>query len=113
MERIFHITSPLEVERTTDTYRPAAFDKDGFIHCSYSYQLRDVANRRFAGRDGLVILEIDRTRVPGPVVDEALAGRTELFPHIYGHLPMTAVVAVHEFPCGAGGLFELPETMAR
>jgi uncharacterized protein (DUF952 family) len=112
LDRIFHITSAVEAQRATEltAYRPAAFDHDGFVHCSYSHQLRDVANRRFAGRDGLVILEIDPARVPGPVIDENLEGVPELFPHIYGDLPM-AVVAVHEFPRGAGGMFDLPATI--
>ena len=70
--------------------------------------MRDVANRRFPGRADLMLMEIDRTRLACDVVDENLEGGTDLFPHIYGRLPMSAVVQVHPFPCGADGRFDDP-----
>jgi uncharacterized protein (DUF952 family) len=43
-------------------------------------------------------------------VDENLEGGTELFPHIYGRLKMSAVKKVHAFPCDeAGGFSERSE----
>ena len=107
---IFHITSAKEARDAarSGTYVPAAFDTDGFIHCSYARQVRDVANRRFAGRADLVLFEIDRRRLDCRVVDENLESGTDLFPHVYGRLPMSAVVSVHELRCGADGLFDLP-----
>jgi uncharacterized protein (DUF952 family) len=107
MSAIYHITSAWEAAtaRRSGTYVPAAFDADGFIHCSYEHQVHDVANRRFAGRSDLVLLEIDRARLTCDVVDENLEGGTDLFPHVYGPLPMSAVVRVHQFPCGADGGF--------
>ena len=109
-ETIYHITSALE---TADALRlgeyvPTAFEAEGFIHCSYARQVRDVANRRFSGRTDLVLLEIDRAKLTCEVVDENLEGGTDLFPHIYGCLPMSAVVRIHPFPCGADGCFDLP-----
>lgn len=107
---IFHITSAREARDAarSGTYVPAAFDADGFIHCSYARQVRDVANGRFAGRADLVLLEIDRGRLACRVADENLEGGTDLFPHVYGRLPMSAVVNVHELQCGADGFFDLP-----
>ena len=67
------------------------------------------ANRRFSGRTDLVLLEIDRTKLACEVIDENLEGGTDLFPHIYGCLPMSAVVRIHPFPCGADGRFDLPD----
>jgi uncharacterized protein (DUF952 family) len=106
---LFHITSMQEAEEAARAgeYAPKAFDREGFIHCSYPPQVCAVANRLFAGRGDLVLFEVDRTQVPSPVVDENLEGGLELFPHIYGRLPMRAVVAVHRFPCNAGGRFEV------
>ena len=100
MEPLFHITSAREADRATSagTYVPEAFHIDGFVHCSYRHQLRDVANRHFAGRTGLVLLEIDRSKLSCQVVDENLEGGTELYPHVYGPLPMAAVVGIYEFP---------------
>jgi uncharacterized protein (DUF952 family) len=114
MTPLFHITTAREAEeaRPARTYIPRQFGEEGFIHCSYRHQLCEVANRRFAGRVDLVLLEIDRTRLTCPVVEENLEGGAELFPHVYGPLPMTAVVRIHQFSCGTDGRFDLPETLA-
>jgi uncharacterized protein (DUF952 family) len=111
-DRLFHITTVDEARQAGAVYVPRAFDVEGFIHCSYLRQICEVANRRFAGRADLVLLEIDRHRLTVPVVDENLEGGLELFPHVYGRLPMTAVARIHEFPCDAGGRFALPGTLA-
>ena len=108
MTTIYHITSADEAAAAarSGTYAPAAFDTDGFIHCSYPWQVVDVANRRFAGRADLVLMEIDRAKLACEVIDENLEGGADLFPHIYGRLPISAVVQVHRFPCGAAGRFD-------
>ena len=108
--RLFHITTAAEVEaaRATGAYRPAAFDREGFIHCSYGRQVAATAERIFRGRAGLVVLEIDRAAVGCPVVDENLEGGRELFPHIYGPLPLAAVRAVHELALQGDGSFHMP-----
>ena|SRR5439155_16789296 len=112
MEPIYHITSAAEAAQSSSVYAPGAYETEGFIHCSYRHQVCDVANRRFAGRSGLVLLEIDRARLTAAVVFENLEGGAELFPHIYGRLPMSAVSRIHEFPCRPHGEFELPATLA-
>jgi uncharacterized protein (DUF952 family) len=104
---LLHITTAQAVaaaERGGE-YLPEAFAREGFIHCSYPGQLVAVANRIFRGRRDLVVLHIDRAALECPVVDENLEGGTELYPHVYGPLPMAAVIAVHPFPCGADGRF--------
>jgi uncharacterized protein (DUF952 family) len=115
MDVLFHITTAGEAHAAAavGVYTPRAFAAEGFIHCSYAHQVRDVANRRFGGRTDLVLFEIDRGRVPHAIVDENLEGGRELFPHIYGRLEMGAVVRVHEFRCGADGRFELPAAAGR
>ena len=115
MNRIYHITSAVEAGDAArlGEYVPKAFEADGFIHCSYPRQVQDVANRRFSGRTDLVLLEIDRAKLTCEVVDENLEGGTDLFPHIYGCLPMSAVVRIHPFPCGADGRFDLPDQAGR
>ncbi|HEX8351715.1 MAG TPA: DUF952 domain-containing protein [Pyrinomonadaceae bacterium] len=110
MTPIFHITSRAEADEAlrSGTYVAAAFGRDGFIHCSYARQLTRVANANFHGRSDLVLLEIDRDRVGCEVVDENLEGGSDLFPHVYGPLPMSAVTAIVDFPCLPDGSFELP-----
>src|SRR5262249_34334099 len=96
---IYHITSGLEAEaaRKSGEYVPRDFERDGFIHCSYAHQVADVAKRLFSGRSDLVLLEISPDRLDCEVVDENLEGGSQLFPHIYGRLKMSAVVAIHDF----------------
>jgi uncharacterized protein (DUF952 family) len=99
---IYHITSAAEAARAKQAgeYVPEGFAREGFIHCSYADQVDGVLRRIFHGRTGLVVFEIDPARLTCPIVDENLEGGAELFPHIYGRLPMSAVVAVR--PCGGG-----------
>ena len=91
--RIYHITSEREASQaqTSGEYTPQDFQREGFIHCSYAHQLAGVIQRRFTGRSDLVLLEIDPSQLSCKVIDENLEGGTELFPHIYGRLPMSAV----------------------
>jgi uncharacterized protein (DUF952 family) len=90
---IYHITSEREATQAqiSGDYTPGDFDREGFIHCSYPNQLEGVIKRRFAGRRDIVLLEIDTTLLTCKIVDENLEGGTELFPHIYGRLPMSVV----------------------
>lgn len=112
-QAIYHITSAAEVRQAghTGEYAPSAFETEGFIHCSHPRQLIKVANARFRGRTDLMLLEIDPTRLACPVIEENLEGGAEMFPHIYGRLPMSAVIRIHEFPCTSTGSFELPDSV--
>src|ERR1700704_3380834 len=113
LNTMYHITSADEATAAarSGTYAPNGFDAEGFIHCSYARQVRDVANRRFPGRTDLVLLDIDRAKLTCEVRDENLEGGSDLFPHIYGRLPMSAVVRIHPFPCGADGRFDLSDPL--
>ena len=108
-EKIYHITSKSEWQKTEDVYRSERLETDGFIHCSYPEQLVDVANSNFRGRDDLVILAIERSKTGCEVVDENLFGGDMLFPHVYGAIPVKAVFDVIPFPCDDEGFFHLPE----
>jgi uncharacterized protein (DUF952 family) len=96
---MFHITSREEWDAAVPAgeYLPSAFADEGFIHCSYGRQVEATAARHFAGRTGLVLLEINREALRVRVVDENLNGGGEVYPHIYGPLPVSAVVAIHTF----------------
>jgi glutathione S-transferase len=64
----------------------------GFIHCSYPHQIEGVAERFYNDCHELLLLGVDRRRLTSPVIDEPPAvGIDELFPHIYGPLPIDAV----------------------
>ncbi len=64
---------------------------DGYIHLSTAEQLEETLAKHFAGQSGLVIAEIDLSGFGEALKWEASRGGA-LFPHVYGVLPMVAVV---------------------
>jgi uncharacterized protein (DUF952 family) len=83
------------------------FPVEGFIHCSTREQVIQVANIRFRGQSGLVLLFIDTEKVAAEIIYENLEGGQQLFPHIYGELNTDAVMQVAEFEPDADGYFTL------
>lgn len=73
-------------------------DEQGYIHASYAHQVAATAERFYgAAVEPLVLLVIDPDRLGCQVrAEEAIAGG-ELFPHIYGPIPLGAVVSAAPF----------------
>lgn len=107
---IFHITPQEEwlAAQTTGLYRPGSLDTEGFIHCSTAGQVAGVANALFAGQTSLLLLVINPDRVPAEIRYEDCYETGQLFPHIYGVLPVDAVVRVMDYRPGQDGLFTSP-----
>lgn len=80
---------------------------DGFIHFSTAGQLAGSATKHRAGQTGLVLLGVDPDRLAGALRWEPSRGG-QIFPHLYGALPVTAVVAVWDLPLLADGSHRLP-----
>ncbi|MEU9169887.1 DUF952 domain-containing protein [Streptomyces sp. NPDC048420] len=74
--------------------RGRTLQEEGFIHCSTRAQLPGTAARFFADVPDLVVLVIDPDRLGVPLKYEAARPGGEEFPHVYGPLPVTAVVDV-------------------
>lgn len=64
---------------------------DGFIHLSTASQLEETLAKHYAGQTGLTIAKVDLTPLSELVRWEKSRG-DQLFPHIYGDLPMSAVI---------------------
>lgn len=113
--RIFHITTRAELAEATGggMLAPPSLEAEGFVHCSHLRQIVPTANRIFPGRDDLVVLEIDRSRLRSPVIEESATDVGEAFPHIYGELPLDAVVRTRALPKAQDGTFSLPPDLAR
>ncbi|MEV0972215.1 DUF952 domain-containing protein [Microtetraspora glauca] len=75
-------------------------EEEGFIHASTDPgQARGVAGRYYRHvTEPLVLLTIDEDLLGCPVRFEVPDGSEETFPHIYGPVPVGAVVAVSDFP---------------
>ena len=68
----------------------------GFIHFCYAGQRAGVWQRFWtAETQPVVLLTVDPDDLTD-LVDENTSGGTELFPHLYGPLPVDAVIAVHD-----------------
>jgi len=109
MPRIFHITTRAawDEARAAGRYTADSLHSEGFIHCSQADQVAWVANTRFRGRTDLVLLHVDEAAVGAEVRRENLEGGTTLFPHIYGPLPVRAVMQVTPMTPSPDGTFEL------
>lgn len=81
----------------------AADRADGYIHFSTAAQAGETARRHFAGQTELIVLEVEGDDLDAPLKWEPSRGG-ELFPHLYGALPVENVLAVHEAPLGVDGV---------
>ena len=115
---ILHITSKAEwlAAQQRGEYVAPSLQSEGFIHCSTEKQVLHVANAFYRGQNGLVLLKIDETQLKSELKWEPPAGpvapghsASDLFPHIYGPINLTAVSAVLDFPPDpASDTFSLP-----
>ena len=87
----------------------AADRRDGFIHLSAAHQVRETAARHFAGQSDLMLVAVRDDSLADLRWEVSRGG--DLFPHVFGVLPMTAVAwaqplpwndGVHQFPQEAG-----------
>jgi uncharacterized protein (DUF952 family) len=102
-ERLFHVAfgRDWEAAKEAGEYRVSTrgrtLAEEGFLHASYAHQWQGVRDAYFGDvTEPLVLLEVDPALLDVPVVDEVPAGGAEAFPHVYGPLPVAAVVAVRE-----------------
>ena len=110
MSVILHIAKREQWEKAKleGVYRGDTLDSQGFIHCSTSKQIVEVANALFLAQKGLMLLHIATSRVQSKIRYES-AGSKELYPHIYGPLNIDAVIKVAPFEPARNGRFTLPK----
>lgn len=86
--------------------------RDGFIHMSTAEQVAATLARHFAGRSDLVLAAVDASKL-GETVRWERSRSGALFPHIYGPLPMSSVLAEFPLALDADGRHVVPrEIMA-
>lgn len=97
---IYHLALPeewaaaLEAGEYRRSTRERSLDEEGFIHCSFADQVERTGTAYYADRDDIIRLSIEPTLVPSEIKIERAPGRNEDFPHIYGPIPVDAVVDV-------------------
>ena len=94
--------------QATGVYAGAAEDRsDGFIHLSTAAQVRESAARHRAGEAGLILLACDPAALGAGLRWEPARGG-QLFPHLYGPVPLAAVVWAKPLPLGPDGMHVFP-----
>jgi uncharacterized protein (DUF952 family) len=111
MDHLFHIarSDDWQAAQPAGVYTVSSLgrqlEEEGFIHMSFSHQVKTVADVVYNGMTGLVLLQIDPARLNAPVVVEALGDAVEPFPHLYGALNTDAVMAVRDYEPQTDGTF--------
>ena len=110
MPSIFHIANPnsLSILLTQGSFDADSLATEGFIHCSTHEEVIATANRRFNEAANLLLWELDQNKIQAPVVFENTSGGSILYPHIYGSIPLSALVRVYHFNQDASGNFLFP-----
>ncbi len=109
-KKLYRIMTPEEwgVVKETGFFKPAELEREGHVYACYLYQTEYVAGFLYNGELGLVLLELDPTKLGCKVEDKNLKGGNELFPHVKGPVPHEACVKEYDLPVEGDGSFELP-----
>ncbi len=81
---------------------------DGFIHFSTAAQAKETAEKHFSGQTDLLLVAVDGASLGDALVYEPSRGG-QLFPHLYGSLPLDAVLWEKPLPLGPNGAHLFPE----
>jgi uncharacterized protein (DUF952 family) len=81
---------------------------DGYIHFSTASQVRETAAKHFAGVEDLLLIAVAEEAL-GPALRYEPSRGGDLFPHLYGPLPLSAVRWVKPLAMGRDGLHVFPE----
>lgn len=108
--RIYHLarkTAWAEAEQA-GVYTGTPEDRaDGFIHFSTATQVQESAAKHRKGETDLLLVAVDDSKL-GPALKWEPSRGGQLFPHLYGDMPLDAVIEVTPLPLGEDGLHRFP-----
>ena len=100
-----------------ETWRAAlmrgTYESPPFVHCSTGRQVRVPWRTLYATTDDLILLLIDESTIGAPVRYEAAVAGEEAFPHVYGPIPVPAVVAAEPIEPWMASALALPPRITR
>lgn len=115
---LLHLALPddWEAARVSGEYRVSTrgrtLDQEGFVHCSRPHQMTGVANRFYSDITELLVLLIDPDALVADVIEEPpYPGADERFPHVYGPIPVTAVMTTTNWERDDDGIWRRPRLM--
>ena len=97
---IYHLTEPDRWSQSvaegvhTGSTRGVELAQEGYIHCSTAAQWPGVVERFYGDAAELLLLHVDESKLDAPLIYEQLGEAAESFPHIYGPIPIAAVVEI-------------------
>lgn len=110
-KKIYHMCREEEwaAAQVSGLYHGSSQDRaDGFIHFSAADQIVESAARHRAGQTGLLLIEVEADALGDDLKWEASRGG-QLFPHLYGPLPVRAASRAVPLPLGPDGRHVFPE----
>ena len=108
---IYHLVRRADwlVATEKDSYTGTGDDlRDGFLHFSTREQVAESAARHRAGISDLLLIGVDPGALGDALKWEPSRGG-QLFPHLFGDLPMNAVARIEDLPLGDKGDHVFPE----
>lgn len=95
--------------KAAGTFPGAPIDiTDGYIHFSTAEQVRETAEKHFAGQQDLLLIAVDAAALGTALRYEPSRGGA-LFPHLYAPLDLAAVRWVKPLPPGEDGAHKFPD----
>ena len=91
-----------EIRQLTSWYGSPHDHRDGFIHFSTASQLEGTVRRHYAGQTDLMLLAIDAESL-GESLKWEPSRDGDLFPHLYGPLPISKVASAQELKTAKDG----------
>jgi uncharacterized protein (DUF952 family) len=108
---IYKICKPAEwraAEQAGKFLGSAVDTRDGFIHFSSAAQVAETAAKHFARQTDLLLIAVDGDAL-GAALTWERSRNDDLFPHLYGPLPMSAVRWARPLPDEVDGKRNFPE----
>lgn len=99
----------LEAEHAGAFHGTAHDLRDGYIHFSTAAQVRETAAKHYASQADLLLLHVSVEALTAPLRWE-VSRNGELFPHLYGPLPVSAVQRVEPLPLTPDGAHDFDTT---
>ena len=97
MNLIYHIVSATDwaTQESQPDYEASSLQTEGFIHLSTKKQVDGVLSRYYQNVPDLLLLHVDVDKLTHELRYE-MATNNDQFPHLYGPLNKTAVIAIEK-----------------
>jgi uncharacterized protein (DUF952 family) len=98
-EPLYHFAAPADWDaaRGVGAYAPPGLAVEGFIHAATAAQVPGVIQRHLRGHGPCVRLTLDADALRPLLVFEWSQASGDLYPHVFGPIPVSAVVAAEPF----------------